>query len=178
MSKKAPPAANSPARKSAALPAPWKTALQFELPVLGHRNWIVIADSAYPAQTRGGIQTMVTGAGQLEVVGAVVDALAKTTHVKPTFFTDAELPFVADDDAPGIAAYRDELSKIMDGRAVNSMPHEDIIGKLDKAGELFKILILKTTLTLPYTSVFIQLDCGYWNGEAERKLRKAIKKAK
>jgi hypothetical protein len=33
------------------------------------------------------------------------------------------------------------------------------------------VLILKTNLRLPYTSVFIELDCGYWSPEAERRLR-------
>jgi hypothetical protein len=27
---------------------------------------------------------------------------------------------------------------------------------------------------LPYTSVFIQLDCGYWSAEAEQRLRAAF----
>jgi len=33
-------------------------------------------------------------------------------------------------------------------------------------------LLLKTKLTLPYTSVFFRLDCGYWTDEAETQLRK------
>jgi hypothetical protein len=33
------------------------------------------------------------------------------------------------------------------------------------------VLILKTDLTLPYTSVFIELDCGYWGPEKEQALR-------
>jgi hypothetical protein len=36
------------------------------------------------------------------------------------------------------------------------------------------VLLLKTDLTLPYTSVFIRLDCGYWSDEAEQQLRAAI----
>ena len=35
--------------------AGWKSFLRQELPILGHRNWIVIADSAYPAQNSAGI---------------------------------------------------------------------------------------------------------------------------
>ena len=31
-----------------------------ERPVLEHRNWIVIADSSYPAQTSAGIETIAT----------------------------------------------------------------------------------------------------------------------
>jgi len=35
----------------------------------------------------------------------------------------------------------------------------------------FNVLIIKTNLTLPYTSVFFQLECGYWNAAAEENLR-------
>jgi hypothetical protein len=58
---------------------------------------------------------------------------------------------------------------------VESLPHEDIIGKLDKAGKTFKVLIIKTPLAIPYTSLFLELDCGYWGPESEMKLREAIK---
>ena len=49
--------------------------------------------------------------------------------------------------------------------------HEEIIAKLDRAGELFRVLIVKTNMRIPYTSVFFELDCGYWNDQAEKKLR-------
>ena len=39
----------------------WRERLTEELPVLGHRNWIVVADAAYPAQCRPGIETLATG---------------------------------------------------------------------------------------------------------------------
>ena len=45
---------------------------------------------------------------------------------------------------------------------------------LDAAGRAFRVLLLKTTLALPYTSVFVELDCGYWSAEAEAALRAAI----
>jgi hypothetical protein len=58
--------------------------------------------------------------------------------------------------------------------AVQSLPHEEIISKLDQAGQTFRVLIIKTNLTIPYTSVFLQLDCAYWSAEAEQKLRGAM----
>lgn len=156
----------------------WKATLATELPALGHRNWIVIADAAYPAQTRAGIQTVVTGVDQVEVVKAVLAAVGKASHVRPTVYMDAELPFVSEAAAPGVTAYREQLKTILGPQAVSALPHEEIIAKLDKAGELFKILLLKTTMTIPYTTVFVQLDCGYWSADAEAKLREAIKAAK
>ncbi len=46
----------------------WKQAIQSRVALYGHRNWIVIADSAYPSQAAEGIETMVADAGQLEVL--------------------------------------------------------------------------------------------------------------
>ena len=156
---------------------PWKDTLNRELPRLGHRNWIVIADSAYPWQTAPGIETVATDADQVAVVQAVLEALAKTSHVRPTIFTDSELKFVPEAHAPGIDKYRQQLDRVLAGRPVQSLPHEQIIGKLDEAGKTFHVLLLKTRLTLPYTSVFVQLDCGYWSPEAEKALRDAIEAA-
>jgi hypothetical protein len=154
----------------------WQTKLKQELPLLGHRNWIVIADSAYPWQTAQGIETINTGATQLEVVKAVFDALSHVRHVKPTIYLDAEMAHVPEADASGITAYRDELTKLLGQREAQSLPHEKIIAKLDEAGKSFHVLLLKTNLTIPYTSVFLQLDCDYWNADAEKRLRAAMEK--
>jgi hypothetical protein len=61
---------------------------------------------------------------------------------------------------------------------VQVLPHEQIIGKPDEAGKTFKVLLIKTPLTKPYTSVFFQLECGYWNAKAESELREAMMQAK
>jgi len=156
----------------------WKQKLQKELPMLGHRNWIVVADSAYPLQTAPGIETIHVSADQLEVVKGVLAELAKTKHVKPTVFTDAELNFVAETNAPGISKYREGLSRVLTNQPVQVLPHDHIIAKLDEAGKTFKVLLIKTPLTKPYTSVFFQLECGYWNAESEAALRKAMKRGK
>jgi hypothetical protein len=156
----------------------WTAALHQALPLLGHRNWIAIVDSAYPLQISPGIQTIWTGAHQLDVVKAVLTELAGAKHVKPIVYTDRELRLVPDADAPGMEAYRQDLAKVLGDRKVNDMPHEEIIRMLDDAAKTFRVLVLKTDLTLPYTSVFLRLDCGYWSGESEKKLRDLMKAAK
>jgi hypothetical protein len=103
--------------------------------------------------------------------------LAKTKHVKPIIYTDAELKYVAEKNAPGISAYREALNKVLQSRPVQALPHEQIINRLDEAGKTFKVLLIKTPLALPYTSIFLQLDCGYWNANAEKELREAMKSA-
>jgi len=88
----------------------WKSEVAETLKLFGHRNWIVVADGAYPQQSNPAIKTIT------------------------------------------------------------------IIRDLDAAAKLFNVLIIKTDLAIPYTSVFYQLECGYWNAAAEERLRKEIHK--
>ncbi len=151
--------------------ASWVETLRSRIPLYGHRNWIVVADSAYPAQSRDGIETIVADADQLQVLKEVLSELSASRHVTPIVYTDQELKFIEEKDAPGISAYREQLGGLLQNRPVNVLLHEQIISKLDQVSQTFRVLIIKTKLTLPYTSVFLQLDCAYWNGDAERRLR-------
>src|SRR5438094_2383401 len=94
---------------SAAAGSSWQKLVAERIPLYGHRNWIVIADSAYPAQSGAGIETVVSNADHLEVVQSVFTALSHSKHVRPIVYTDAELKFVNEKDAPGITAYRERL---------------------------------------------------------------------
>jgi hypothetical protein len=154
--------------------ADWRTRLTEELPLLGHRNWIAVVDSAYPLQTSAGVETVETSAGQLDVVRTVLDQLGRAKHVRPVIFTDAELKVVPETDAAGVTTYREALSSLLGKTEVQSLPHEEIISKLDEAGKTFHVLVLKTNMTIPYTSVFIRLECGYWSADAERRLREKM----
>jgi hypothetical protein len=153
---------------------PWRAVLDERMPLLGHRNWIVVADSAYPWHAGSGMETIVTGSDHVDVVRGVLGAVAGSLHVRPIVHLDAELPFVAEAHAPGITALRAALRAALGGLPTVSVPHEEIIEKLDAAGRAFRVLLLKTTLALPYTSVFVELDCGYWSAEAEAALRAAV----
>ena len=89
-------------------------------------------------------------------------------------YADRELQFVEERDAPGISAYRQRLSEVLEDLEVNLLPHDEIIATMDRAGQTFRVLIVKTAMTLPYTSVFLQLDCAYWTADAEHRLRAAM----
>ena len=156
----------------------WQSRFNSVLSEYGHRNWIVIADSAYPKQSAPGIETIATGKGQLEVLDVVLEVVADARHVQAIVMLDAELDSVTESDAPGVTEYRSKLKASLKGRQVKVMPHEEIIRALNQASEMFNILLLKTNMTIPYTSVFLQLDCGYWNAEKEKRLRNAITRKK
>jgi hypothetical protein len=143
-------------------PIPWQARVDQSLPLLGHRNWILIVDSAYPLQSSAGIETIETDADQLEVVRYVLGSINHSIHVRPVIVMDAELPFVRDDDAPGASTYRAEIGDLLHAYPVQSMQHEKVIA---------------TRMTIPYTSVFLRLDCKYWSAEAESRLRSRMSAA-
>jgi hypothetical protein len=153
---------------------PWKLVLNRLLPLWGHRNWIVVADAAYPAQSNPGIETIATEADHLLVLRATMDAVQNSKHVRANIYIDAELKSVSEQDASGVEGFRKKLMDTIGRRDTHALPHEQIISKLDESGKLFRILILKSTLAIPYTSVFFELDCGYWSREAEERLRLSI----
>ena len=152
----------------------WQTHLKDELSLMGHRNWILIVDSAYPEQVGPGIETVETNADQLDVLRTALTTMKSSIHVRPVIFLDAELPFVPDQKAPGISAYRTQLTSVLQDYQVQSRLHQSLIDEVAKDAAQYHVLVLKTQLAVPYTSVFIHLDCKYWSTENERDLRAAM----
>lgn len=144
------------------------------LPLYGHRNWIVVADAAYPAQSRPGIETLLASSDQISTCRTVYRAIQACSHIRANVYTDLELEFIAEGDAPGIGAYRRQLDELLAGTSRKQVAHDQIIARLDQAAQVFHVLMIKSNTTIPYTSVFFELDCGYWSAEAESRLRHAI----
>lgn len=152
----------------------WEHSLKQLLPLWGHRNWIVVADAAYPAQSNPGIETIATEADHLEVLTSTLNAIDNSKHVRADIYMDAEFKCVAEKDAPGITRYRQKLAWLIGNRSTTVLAHDQMIAKLDESSKLFRILILKSRLAIPYTSIFLQLDCGYWTPEAEERMRRSL----
>ena len=154
----------------------WVHTIEERMPLFGHRNWLVVADAAYPAQSRPGIETILSGESQQATMETVLSHLRTCRHVRPIVYVDRELEYVDEKDAPGVGGYRRWLQTTLEGLTVNYAPHEEIIAKLDRAAQMFSILIIKSTMAIPYTSVFIELDCGYWDADSEARLRAVIQR--
>ena len=92
----------------------WEEILKDRLQLYGHRNWLVIADSAYPAQSRQAIETIVADEEQTTVLERTFAILGGCKHIKPNIYTDEELTFVREEDAPGISSYREKLGSLLD----------------------------------------------------------------
>jgi hypothetical protein len=153
---------------------PWQALVRERLKLYGHRNWIVVADSAYPAQAAPGVETVVVDADQTQVVRFVLARLQESNHARAVLYTDKELAFVPEADAAGVSQYRRDLAGLFGEQPVTTLPHEDIIQKLDETSQKFRVLIIKTNMAIPYTSVFIELRAAYWGDEPEKRLREAM----
>ncbi len=163
-----------PSVKETKAPA-WTDTLAAYLPALGHRNWIVVADSAFPLQISPGIETIVTGEDHFAVLDKVLKMVDGAKHIRPKVWLDKELSFVPEELAPGADDARRRLDEALKGRGATPVLHEDLIARLDQAGKTFKIVMVKTTLAVPYTTVFLELDCGYWGPADEAKMREKMK---
>ncbi len=154
----------------------WHDRLNRAMPLLGHHNWIVLADPAYPFPSSPSIELAATDMSQTDLVKSVLDALTKAPHLRPIFYTDSELPYVAEEDANGISAFRAELGGLLKLYQVKSMPHEQLLSNIYTVSNTYHVLVLKSTTRLPYSSVYIELETGYWTPEAEKRLRAAMAK--
>lgn len=150
----------------------WKTVLEEKMPLIGHRNWIVVTDMAYPLQTNPGIITLFAPEPYEQVIAKVNGMIKKAPHVFAHVYQDKEQLALSEKLAKGWDAYKEQLGKVLDQKKVTYLPHEELILKLDEISKLYQVIIIKTNLTIPYTSTFFELDCNYWDAEREAVIRR------
>ncbi len=149
----------------------WEEQLDEVLPLLGHRNWILVVDKAFPLQSAAGMTYINTNGALLDVLGKVTGKIKSASHVAGIYYTDAELGYISEDLVPGIDTFKKNLQQALAGNNIQTLNHNDVFKRLDDASKLFNVVVLKTEQVMPYTSVFIELDCGYWSADKEAKLR-------
>jgi len=153
----------------------WKQIIDEKLPLLGHRNWILVVDKAFPLQNAAGMEYVYANGELLPTLQYVLDKVNASTHIKPVIYRDKELSYITEDQVKGVKDFITASEKIFNGQPVQTLPHDSVFTKLDAGSKLFKILVIKTNGTIPYSSVFLQLDCGYWNKDQEAALRNRLK---
>lgn len=152
----------------------WQEVLEKDLHLLGHRNWILVVDKAFPEQSSTGMKYIYVEEDLLPTLEYVLEQVEASSHVKPIIYRDKELSFIKEEQMAGIDNFRVQSEALLEGREVNTLLHDEVFKLLDESSSLFKVLVIKTNCTLPYTSVFLQLDCAYWNSENEKELRKQM----
>ena len=145
-----------------------------EIRALGTRNWIVIADESFPLHTRRGVRTLLVDKEAPEVLSGVIEVIESQQHVEPIFYRTLELEYMENDSAPGVDLYRQRITQALQGREIRDFKYKYLSVILEDAAKTFAVLVIKTKTDLPYSSIFIELDSGYWDQTSEEKLRSEI----
>jgi D-ribose pyranose/furanose isomerase RbsD len=154
----------------------WKADFEQQLPLLGHRNWVLVVDKAFPLQSAAGMTVINTGEQLPIVLQEVMSNISKSTHVKPIVYTDLELKYITEDLSKGVGSLKATVFGTLKGFEVKTILHNEVFAQLDTASKLFQVVVLKTETVIPYSSVFIQLDCAYWDGNREAILCERMRK--
>jgi hypothetical protein len=152
----------------------WEEVLESDLNLLGHRNWILVVDKAFPEQSSPGMKYLYVEQDLIPTLQFVLDQVQSSSHVNPIIYRDRELSFIQEEQIPGIEAFRRDSDGVLEGLEVNTLLHDEVFSLLDESSSLFRVLVIKTNCTIPYTSVFLQLDCAYWSPDQEKVLRKKM----
>ena len=152
----------------------WKVEVANQVDQLGYRNWIVIAEASLPAQNRPGIRQVTTHAESPEVLDYVLNTLEQTQRVRPQIFLTREQRALDNEYTPGIDEHRRQLSHALRSHETTELEQQSLMTLLEDARESFNVLVIRTPTALPYTSVFIELQPGYWDAESEARLRERI----
>ncbi|SFU51917.1 hypothetical protein SAMN05216364_10202 [Porphyromonadaceae bacterium KHP3R9] len=89
----------------------WQEQLEQSMALLGHRNWIVVTDMAYPLQARNGITTLFAEEPYMEVLSHVSDLIDSSPHLYAHVCLDRELSDLNESLCPGIENFRKEHRK-------------------------------------------------------------------
>lgn len=152
----------------------WQGAVDRQAAQLGYRNWIIVAEASFPAHNRPGFRQVTADVDVPEAVDYVLKTLEQTEHVRPRVYLPRELRSVENDFAPGIEEARKKIHASLHGHEANELDQQSLITLLEDASRSFDVLVIRTTTALPYTSVFLELQPGYWDAESESRLRDRI----
>jgi D-ribose pyranose/furanose isomerase RbsD len=154
----------------------WHGAVDRQAGQLGYRNWIVISEASFPAQSRPGVRQVTASADIPEVLDYVLKALEQTENVRPQIYLPRELRSLENDFAPGVDELRKRLQTSIHGHETTELEQQSLLTLLEDANRSFDVLVIRTTTALPYSSVFIELQPGYWDVDSETRLRERIER--
>lgn len=153
----------------------WRGSLANEMPLFGHRNWILIVDKAFPMLNAPGIKVIYANEDLLAVLKYTLDKIDSSSHVRPIVFIDKELQYITSQQDAGVDSYRDSMKRVLHHQVLHTELHDSVFTHIKKTSDMFSVLVIKTNETLAYSSVYLQLDCAYWGAEKEGKLREAMR---
>jgi hypothetical protein len=80
------------------------------------------------------------------------------------------------DFAPGIDDFRGQIQESLHGYEPTELDQQSLLVLLEDANRTFDVLVIRTISALPYSSVFLELQPGYWDSDSEQRLRQRIER--
>ena len=154
----------------------WEAAVRRQSAQLGYRNWIVIAEASFPAHNRPGVRQVNAPLDVPDALDYVLKTLEQSEHVRPQIYVSRELRSVENDFAPGIDELRKKLQNSLHGHETTELDQQSLLSLLEDASRSFDVLVIRTPTALPYSSVFLELQPGYWDVDSETRLREKIER--
>ena len=154
----------------------WQGAVDRQAGQLGYRNWIVIAEASFPAHNRPGLRQVTASVGVPEALDYVLNTLEQTQNVRPQIYLPREQRSVENDFAPGIDELRKQIQVSLHGHETTELEQQSLLTLMEDANRSFDVLVIRTNTALPYSSVFIELQPGYWDVDSESRLRERIER--
>ncbi len=155
-------------------PMPWQQQIAGALPIFGSGNWVVVASTDFPLLSTAGVETIRVPDGLAAAVNSMEGIFQMSSRLRPSFHVASELDFAAtqNDDAK---AYLAEITKILPTVGVVKMPAADIVQTVIDTAATKRVLVIKTDSMIPYGSIAVELEPGFWSPEQEQALRDAMK---
>ena len=153
----------------------WKDAVNRQVSQLGYRNWVIVAEASFPAHNRPGFRQVTADVDVPVAVDYVLNSLERTQHVRPRVYLPREQRSVENDFAPGIDEMRKKIRASLHGHESTELEQQSLLTLLEDASRSFNVLVIRTHTALPYSSVFLELQPGYWDADSESRLRDRIR---
>jgi L-fucose mutarotase/ribose pyranase (RbsD/FucU family) len=154
----------------------WQAAVARQAGQLGYRNWIVISEASFPAHSRQGVRQVNSSASIPETLDYVLKVLEQTENLRPQIYVTRELRAVENDFAPGVDDLRKKLQSSLHGHETTELEQQSLLTLMEDATRSFDVLVIRTPTALPYSSVFLELQPGYWDVDSETRLRERIER--
>lgn len=154
---------------------PWIKTMNQEVAKLGAGNWIVVAESAYPTPKDSSIKVIAVDASVPEVLYELFETFEAEGHVWSKIYTLREFEHLKEKITPGIQNFKSARTKAINDRKKQEITSEVAKLLFQSSSKEYRSLLIKTNSNIPYSSVFLELETGYWDRESEQKMRKSLK---
>ena len=126
----------------------WQAAVERQAGQLGYRNWIRQVNSSVSIP---------------ETLDYVLNVLEQTENLRPKVYVPRELRSVENDFAPGIDELRKAIKSSTRGHELTELDQQSLLTLVEDANRSFDVLVIRTPTALPYSSIFIEIQPGYWD---------------